>query len=172
MLERMGGVSSLLFELVPNERSRRHNTDIEAGFEFIRVEGPRSNWNNRQLIWIKEQVASSSSPISGWKESTIERALKTLVDQHHAATVQKDYPLNLGDVSDWFLEGVLQHVIGGPSEHGLLMIGETGVGKTQFAQITAMAMSCYWINKDGAGEQAAFRTANDFDFFRFEAGSK
>ena len=55
----------------------------------------------------------------------------------------------------------------------VIWLGVRARGKTPGAKILSMLFSTYWIEKDGlVGETPQFRTANNFDFFRGEAGIK
>ena len=144
--------------------------DLETGFNYIEEHGPRSNTKNKQLKWVQKNIhAMSESPIYGWSEKLVEKALQNLMNDGALAATVEFFPMTLKDLDSRFLE-MLKSVMSTLREKALGFHGEAGQGKTPAARIIAMAMSRYWTRKTGGTALPSFRTASEFDFFRGEVG--
>ena len=134
--------------------------DQDAGWDFILEYGERDRSQLKQLRWIHKHINKDGSPIRGWSEKLVQKALDSLANDNCLAKLITRYDLTVQDLHPTFVENIFQDAIGFLLDHSLWLMGEPGVGKTPLARITAMLFSRYH------GGDGNFRTAEDFDFFR------
>ena len=172
MLEMLGGTQFLWFTLaMADEKQLKSRETIEAGFAFIDANAPRSDAQNAILKWITVQLNDAESPIFGWREALVAKAVQNLKQEAILAKTRTYYPVTLDDLASWFVD-ILEDVLPGMLDKALIFLGEPGIGKTPVCYAISMALSRYHINADQVDVQPSFRVAPDLDFFRGERGSK
>ena len=135
----------------------------EDGWRFIQKEGELDKSELKQLRCIhrhiSRDISREGSPIHGWSEKLVQRALDSLQNDGCLSAKITRWDLTIQDFEVEvvrMLESVLPHLC----DQSLWLLGEPGVGKTPLGRTIAMAFSRY---NEGTG---AFRSASDFDFFR------
>ena len=111
------------------------------------------------MRWIHRHIQKEGSPIHGWNEKLVQRALDCLANDGCLAKLPDRYDLTIQAIQPeilTILEDLLPHLRG----HSLWLLGESGVGKTPLARILSMMFSRYH------GGNGQFRSAPEFDFFR------
>ena len=172
MLEMLGGTQFLWFTLaMADEKQLLSRETIEAGFPFIDANAPRSDAQNAILRWITVQLNDAESPIFGWREALVAKAVQNLKQEAILAKTRTYYPVTLDDLASWFVD-ILEDVLPGMLDKALIFLGEPGIGKTPVCYAISMALSRYHINADQVDVQPSFRVAPDLDSFRGERGSK
>ncbi|OLP94327.1 hypothetical protein AK812_SmicGene23659 [Symbiodinium microadriaticum] len=161
MLQQMGGLQSLTGERKRSASSAALGTcteaDQDAGWDSI-IEHEVSDWGQlKQLRWIHKHINQEGSPIRGWAEKLVPKALDSLANDGCLAKLTRRYDLTIQDFHPTFLDNIFKDAA---PYHSRWLLGEPGVGKTPLARVTAMMFSRY----HGGGRQ--FRSAEDFDFFR------
>ena len=172
MLEQMGGLQFRQFSLT-GERKRSASpaalgscseADQDAGWDYIIEHGERDRGQLKQLRWIHKHINQDGSPIRGWPEKLVQKALDSLANDGCLAKLTTRYDLTIQDFHPTFLENIYKDA--GPLSVGSqsLVARRPGVGKTPLARVTAMMFSRY----HGGGGQ--FRSAEDciqvyFPFF-------
>ena len=165
MLEMLGGTQFLWFTLaMADEKQLLSRETIEAGFAFIDANAPRSDAQNAILN-------DAASPIFGWREALVAKAVQNLKQEAILAKTRTYYPITLDDLASWFVD-ILEDVLPGMLDKALIFLGEPGIGKTPVCYAISMALSRYHINADQVDVQPSFRVAADLDFFRGERGSE
>ncbi|OLQ12517.1 hypothetical protein AK812_SmicGene3591 [Symbiodinium microadriaticum] len=140
--------------------STSNDEEQDAGWDFIINEGERDKGELRQLRWIHRHINREGSPIKGWPEKLVQRALDSLANDGCLASLTTRYDLTMQDFEPLFVQGVMETVVPYLLDHSLWLLGEPGKGKTPLARTLAMAFSRYH------GGNGAFRSSSDFDFFR------
>ena len=165
LLEQLGGIQFRSFSLSAEKRRPASTRappgedEQDAGWDYIIQSGERDKGNLKQLRWIHRNINREGSPIHGWNEKLVQRALDSLANDGCLATLCDRYDLTIAAIEPPVLE-ILESIVPFLRGHALWMLGEPGVGKTPLGRILAMMFSRY---HNGAG---TFRTASDFDFFR------
>ncbi|CAJ1397648.1 unnamed protein product [Effrenium voratum] len=129
------------------------------GWDFIITHGERDKGNLKQLRWIHRQINRDGSPIHGWNEKLVQRALDSLANDGTMAALITRYDLTIDCLEPDVLE-IFEQLVPDLRGHALWLLGEPGIGKTPLARILAMMFSRYH------GGTGTFRTACDLDFFR------
>ena len=169
MLEQTGGLQFRQFSLSTEKKrpvassamgTTSTEDDQDAGWDFILEYGERDRSQLKQLRWIHKHINKDGSPIRGWSEKLVQKALDSLANDNCLAKLITRYDLTVQDLHPTFVVNIFQDAIGFLLDHSLWLMGEPGVGKTPLARITAMLFSRYH------GGDGNFRTAEDFDFFR------
>ncbi|CAE7826793.1 unnamed protein product, partial [Symbiodinium sp. CCMP2592] len=137
-----------------------NDEEQDAGWDFIINEGERDKGELRQLRWIHRHINREGSPIKGWPEKLVQRALDSLANDGCLASLTTRYDLTMQDFEPVFVQGVMETVVPYLLDHSLWLLGEPGKGKTPLARTLAMAFSRYH------GGKGSFRSSSDFDFFR------
>ncbi|CAE7545175.1 unnamed protein product [Symbiodinium pilosum] len=113
--------------------------------------------------WIHRHINKDGSPIKGWSEKLVQRALDSLAHDGCLASLTDRYDLTMQDFEPLFMDNVMQPIIPYLLDHSLWLLGEPGKGKTPLARSLAMMFSRHHGGHSG---NACFRTASDFEFFR------
>jgi hypothetical protein len=173
MFESLGGYQVRYFALKHDGPKRiKSSGELQAGFDFIRLRGPRSMHNNLMTEWTEIHINTEGTPIYGWNAGLVEKSLRNYAASNALAEPVLFYPLTLKDVSGWFLDDVLAPIVPHLLDHTVLFLGEPGRGKTVIAEILAQAFSLYHILQDGVDEEMSYKITSDLDFLRGEPGSK
>ena len=157
---------------IPENKKLLSQQDIKEAFQFISDNAPLGNAENQTLEWVIMQLNDPTSPLFGWKESTIKEACHNITNGKVLAQTCSIYPISLKDIKVWALTGVLGPCLRSCTTHGLLLLGATGIGKTPVANALAMASSTFWNARLGGDEESRFKTVNHIDYLRQEPPSK
>ena len=103
-LERMGGRLFKCAELTsqavnlkvkPVPFEDKDDEDIDKGFDYIQRFGPRSAVEMQQLRWLTKALKNKDSPIYGWPQVLVEKALRNLSSDGVLAKKQFSWPIPL-----------------------------------------------------------------------------
>ncbi|CAK0804558.1 unnamed protein product, partial [Prorocentrum cordatum] len=147
-----------------------------AGYKFIREKGPRSNNANQFMEFADRESARPESPIFGWEESRIERALNNFARGRANAKGLTTWVLTLRDFDPWFLNEVIRPTLASTLRgFGVAWLCKTRVGKSAGSKTLAFMMSRVEIDaleQSGEVEKGDLLptavTAKHFDFFKGE----
>ena len=161
LLEQLGGSQFRLYSLGTDRKpSKTKGPEPEdAGWNYIMEEGEMDKGDLKQLRWIHQEINRIDSPIHGWSEKLVQRALDSLANDGCVAKLCERYDLTMRDVEPDLLP-VLEVVVPQLRNHSLWLLGEPGKGKTPLGRIIAMMFSRYH------GGDGRFRSTCDLDFFR------
>ena len=107
----------------------------ESICQYFLARTARSKPISKQLRWIHAQINREGSPICGWNEKLVQRALGSLANDASMAAVVARMDLTIG-ASEPDVEKLVPHLRG----HSLWLPGEPGVGKTPLGCIVAMML--------------------------------
>ena len=180
MFEALGGdqLRSRQVRINPSARAVKKvkpDAEREAGFEFIREHGPRSNNQNQFIEWTEKYTSAPESPIHGWDKALVRQSLSNYAAGAATApdTDSNSYPLTLVDFKPWILQEVAVPCLGSCAEKGIFLQGLSGVGKTPLATCMGIAISGHFLNEaEREGVLPTIRSAQHIDNFRAEAGTK
>ena len=82
------------------------------------------------------------------------------------------YPITLRDMKLWVLDEIVAPFLGCATEFGLILQGQTGIGKTPLARALATALSQYHIEDDAKDMEPSIRSCSCLDMPRTEPGAK
>ncbi|CAE7833016.1 unnamed protein product [Symbiodinium microadriaticum] len=114
MLEQMGGLQFRQFSLT-GERKRSASSaalrscseaDQDAGWDYIIEHGERDRGQLKQLRWIHKHINQDGSPIRGWPEKLVQKALDSLANDGCLAKLTTRYDLTIQDFHPTFLENI------------------------------------------------------------------
>ena len=146
---------------------------LQDGFLFIKDNGPRSNNQNQMTEWCEMQIVEGSgSVIEGWSRDLVMSSLKNYASGSMASTSLMEYPVTLRDVRRWVLDEVVVPFLKVAPEHGLILQGQTGIGKTPLARGLAMSISQHYITEEGLEAEPSIRSCAVLDMLRTEGGQK
>eukprot|EP00959_Pyramimonas_sp_CCMP1952_P095080 1988568-Pyramimonas_sp.AAC.1 len=83
----------------------------EAGYKFMREKGPRTNNANQFMEFADRESSRPDSPIFGWGESRIERALSNDAKGRANAKGLMIWALTIFDFDPWFLNNVIKPIL-------------------------------------------------------------
>ena len=174
LFQRMGGYIAHHFRIqIPSTKKTtlERPEDIDAGYDWIDDECPRSNDKNQQSRWIDKELNDADSPIFGWSIGRVDKACKNLKEAvGHADTIE-ECPLYWDHFEEWF-QAILLRILPRLDEETILFLGVPGAGKTLTQMILGFAMSrvrIWGLGKEGK-RRPSWRVASDFDNFKNEAG--
>ncbi|CAE8687369.1 unnamed protein product [Polarella glacialis] len=165
MMEQMGGTQYRHFSLSSEKKKptagkiEQNEEEEDLGWDFILKHGELDRSMRKQLRWIHRWMKKEGSPIKGWSEKLIARALDNMANDGCLAKLITRYDLSMRDIEEevrLLFEPLVPHL----QDHSLLLLGEPGKGKTPLGRTIAMMFSRF------RGGEGTFRTASDFDFFR------
>ena len=146
---------------------------LQEGFQYIRDHGPRANNQNQMTEWCElEIVEGSGTPIEGWNRDLVMTSLRNHASGGLTATSLSGYPITLRDLRTWVLNEIVVPFLGFSNEYGLILQGQTGIGKTPLARAVATALSQFHIDEDGKELEASIRSCSCLDMLRTEPGAK
>ena len=132
---------------------------------LYRVQRPSGeSVKNRMLRWVTIQTSSRDSPILRSPPALVEKSLRNLSQDRVLAQVHEHWPLTFYDLDVRILQA-LGPLFPSLAEKALGFHGTPGAGKTPVARTVAMALSQYYIAKEGKGGiiTPSFRQACEFD---------
>ena len=148
MLEQLGGNQFRRFSLSAEKRKviagrpPANGEDQDAGWDFIIQHGERDKGNLKQLRWIHHNINGDGSPIHGWNEKLVQRALDSLANDGTMAAVISRYNLTIDAIEPDVLE-IIEKVVPHLRGHALWLLGEPGVGKTLLGRMLAMMFCAF-----------------------------
>ena len=85
LLESMGG-QFRCFQLAMQATAPRkqaafeelEDEELDAGFDFLSKHGPRSGSDLQQLRWQTKELRKKDSPVFGWPQALVDKALRAL----------------------------------------------------------------------------------------------
>ena len=176
LLEHVGQWSVMWFQVsVKDTKTKiKHKSDLDAGFSFIRTQGPRSNMQNRQTEWTEIEIHREGSPIYGWSAGLVKESLRGYANSNVFADRTSNFYVTLHDLSAWFLHDVIIPLLPTLKSKTVVFMGLAEKGKTPAAQALALAMSEYWLLVDNMAwdQRPAFRLCASLDQLRGEPGVK
>jgi hypothetical protein len=161
MLEQLGGTQFQKFILTSEKKKQALASQApeEEGWTFLREHGELDKSDLKQLRWIHFHINRDDSPIKGWPERLVQKALDSLANDSTIAKLCERYDLTISDV-DPEVRSLLEIIVPHLRDHALWLLGEPGKGKTPLGRILAMMFSRFH------GGSGTFRTSNDLDFFK------
>ena len=113
--------------------------DLDAGFDFLSKHGPRSGSDLQQLHWQTKELRKKDSPVFGWPQALVDKALRTLSSDGALARKEFDWPLSL--TSTFFRPWVLEilEAVWDFDKSSLVLLGESGAGKSPLGRSVLMA---------------------------------
>ena len=175
LLGQCGNWRAQYFHCEPRPAKRSTAKDknaLQIGFGFIKEEGPRTNMYNRQTEWTEMEIHREGSPIFGWSSGLVKESLRGYSSSNVFVVPTTNFFLTLHDLNAWFLRDILAPLLKDIKTKTLVFMGLAEKGKTPAAQAIAMAISEYYILKEGNGEDEvpSFRLCSSLDQLRGEPG--
>ena len=161
MLEHLGGIQFKKYALTPEKRKASSSAPPPEndGWQFIQEHGELDKSDLKQLKWIHHYINLETSPIHGWQERLVQKALDSLANDTTVAKLCNRYDLTIMDIEPE-IRNILEEIVPCLRDHALWLLGEAGKGKTPLGRIIAMMFSRHH------GGIGAFRTTADLDFFK------
>lgn len=148
-------------------------TARQAGYQFIRDHGPRSNNRNQFMEWTGEQVLLPGGPLEGWHEGKVTEALRNYYRGRQNAKTLQYWPLTLKSLTGWFLDDVLVQMLPSMRQHSITWIGCTRVGKPISSKTILFAQPRFEITQAGRSDLIPpVVTAKHLDCFKAEPITK
>jgi hypothetical protein len=178
VFENMGGAQCRCFFLSPNATNAKGkdnlftdkaDEEIDAGFDFIMKQGPRSAAGMRQLIWMTKTLKNPESPIRGWPAALVEKALRNLSTDGCLAQRDFDWNVTLMHYNPWVLE-ILEEIWDFDIA-SLVLLGEPDCGKSPLGRSVLMAQCRHNKTRFGIDGDPCIRVTTEIDFLRGEQGS-
>ena len=141
----------------------KSRASIRKGFQHIKDEAPRGNFDSEQLEWAECELNDPESPIFGWRYTLINQALAIIKVQANLAKKEIYYPLTLFDLNKDMLK-IIFRVLPRLRVPTALCVGEAGCAETPLNTVLAMCMARYWAAELPPQEVNGFRRAADLDF--------
>ena len=119
-----------------------------------------------------EIVEGSGTPIEGWNRDLVMSSLRNHASGGLTTASLSGYPITLRDMKRWVLDEIVAPFLGCAAEFGLILQGQTGIGKTPLARALATALSQYYIEDDSKDMEPSIRSCSCLDMLRTEPGAK
>ena len=71
----------------------KEDEDIEKGFDYIMKFAPRSGLEMQQLRWMTKTLKNKDSPLYGWPQGLVEKALRNVSNDGVLAKKEFSWPL-------------------------------------------------------------------------------
>ena len=161
MLEQLGGTQFRKYVLSPERKKPSSSAFVPEndGWAFIQEHGELDKGDLKQLKWIHHHINTEGSPIHGWQERLVQKALDSLANDTTVAKLCTRYDLTITDIEP-DVRDILEEIVPCLRDHALWLLGEAGRGKTPLGRIVAMMFSRFH------GGTGSFRTSADLDFFK------
>lgn len=129
--------------------------EITAGMAFIKENAPPSG-TLEQVEWILIHVKACDSSIRGWPLSYVQKCCEIKAKSKGGAAVEQGFPISVFDLKNVFTAEILPQVIPYAPDHGFVVVGKPGSGKTPFVIALASGMGQYWIDSQGFAAALAY----------------
>ncbi len=176
--ERFGGKQFRAFFLSPdvktaakvNEFYELSDEDINAGFEYILKNAPRSTADLKQLVW-QTKALRKGAPLHGWPVALVAKALSGLASE--GALAKKEFEWHITLTEEHFKPWVLNVMAEIMDPLGsLVLIGEPNFGKTPLGRSYLFALCRRNARVHGLDPATvSVRVTPEIDFLRGEPGS-
>ena len=115
MLEQLGRHQFRHFSLSAEKRKvisgpAPAKEDQDAGWDFIIQHEERDKCNLKQLRWIHRHIHRDGSPIKGWNEKLVQRALDSLANDGTMAALISRYDLTMDALEPQILE-IMEQIV-------------------------------------------------------------
>ncbi|CAJ1456734.1 unnamed protein product [Effrenium voratum] len=180
-LENMGARQYRCFQLTNQAISNSSRTkaafddledrELDAGFDYLIKNGPRSGSDLRQLRWQTKELRRKESPVYNWPAGVVDKALRTLASDGALARKEFDWPLPLTSTffKRWVLD-ILENVW--DFDHSaFVLLGEPGAGKSPLGRSVLMAQCRRNAQSFEGDQRPCIRCSPEIDFFRGEQGT-
>ena len=148
--------------------------EIYEGMEYINKHAKNlTDGNNARYQWVLTKIRDPESPICGWPEVKVEKAINNLQKFKAMADAEVFFPLNIMDLKPTWCNQILPLIVPLLASFGLFILGAAGVGKTQLAKILAMAFGRWRSTKveDASMMVLGWRRGSSIDVFRETPGT-
>ena len=176
MLDKMGGMQLGHWAVQPKFTKKQtiDSAARNAGYQFIRDKGPRSNNRNQFMEWTDEQIHTPGSLIEFWNEGKVITALQNYMRGRQNAKTLEYWPFTLKSFKAWFFNEVLVHMLPTIRQNAITWLGKTRTGKPLASKTILFAQSKFEITQDDRGDELApsIVTAKHLDFFKAEPLTK
>jgi len=174
MLERLPGWQVRYFTINSGTNPKRSSDEnaIQAGFDFIKQHGPKTDLDNLATIFAEVHTEKEGCLIYGWSKQLVVRSCLNYGKGTIAARRKSFKHLTLFDICSWFLDLILVQCIGLFLTTTFTFLGDADVGKSPLIKVLAMLVSFFHIDNDGLDKEPGFRICNSFEHLRHEAGTK
>ena len=134
MLEQLGGTQFQKFILTPEKKKKKKQAlasqaPEEEGWTFLWEHGELDKSDLKQLRWIHFHINRDDSPIKGWQERLVQKALDSLANDSTIAKLCERYDLTISDV-DPEVRSLLEIMVPHLWDHALWLLGITIFGVT------------------------------------------
>ena len=124
----LGGHQIVTKEVVvkPGGRSNKKlktNEEHDAGFAFIRENGPRSNNRNQFVEWTEKHISTPESPIYQWDRGLVKESLRNYAAGDVVAPEVTSYPLTLADFKPWITRDFVVPCLSECTQKGVVLHG-------------------------------------------------
>ena len=125
----------------------------------------------QQLRWMTKELRRKASPIHGWPQALVDRALRNLASDGALARKEFDWPIPLTTkyYHSWLLE--IMEEIWDFDLSAFTMLGEAGAGKSPLGRSVLMAQVRHNKARFNLSGQPCIRSTPEIDFLRGEQGS-
>ena len=173
ILERLPGFQ-VRYHTVTTAGTPKRNTEqssLEKGFEYIKLNGPKTNIDNKATEFAEKECEKVGGQLFGWNKGLVERSCLNYGKGMAAARRKSFHHRTLRDVNGWMLN-LLALCIGFYRTETFMFIGESGLGKSPLGKVLGMLFSFMNIIMDGVDVEVGYRHCNDFEHLRHEPGTK
>ena len=116
--------------------------------------------------WVINETRDESSTVYGWPHAVVERMAKNRVSTGGGANREFFYPLLNKDFKGPLAQQVTPQILKFLKQHGVIIAGWPGRGKTQYAKMLAMLMGTYWVDSQGlTGKRPCWRRGKKLERF-------
>ncbi|CAE7362281.1 unnamed protein product [Symbiodinium sp. CCMP2592] len=177
-LENLGCYQFKVFDLQTFSAAKNTNTrfedktdeEVDAGFDYIATEGPRSSSEMQQLRWMTKAIKNTSSPIFNWPNSLVEKALRNLATDGALAKKIEEWPIPFTSTfyHTWVLD--IFEKVWDFDTSALVLLGEAGAGKSPLGRSVLMAQVRHNQIRFSSRQKPCIRCTPEIDFLRGEQG--
>lgn len=138
--------------------------ELDAGVDDIHRECPEDNDESQQWVWIQKKIKKNSkTPIAGWPEHKVARVAENKAKGSLAAAkVERKFPLLVFDLHPVWSLLLLPIILPLFLEYGILLLGQSGVGKTPLFYIIAFMIGRFHERKQDGSGRAGVRKGRMF----------
>ena len=120
MLEQMGGTQWRKYSLTAEQKKPTSSAPApeSEGWDFIHQHGELDKSDLKQLRWIHYHINREGSPIHGWQERLVQKALDSLGNDTTVAKLTKGYDLTMSDIEP-VVRDIMELVVPSLRDHSL-----------------------------------------------------